>query len=103
MPQIYFESKSIENFSDKELYFRFKIIEKRNNSANNASIPFEMKMELERLYDSYIDEIDRRISTGQLSLDDVDDWDDFYYEHEQEIIQLSSDNQLNDENIKKIK
>ena len=103
MPEIFFENKSLENLTDKELYFRFKIIEKRNNAASNALIPFEMKMELEKLYNSYINEIDRRTSTGKLSLDDVDDWDDFYYEHEKEFLNLLSNNQLNDENIKKIK
>ena len=103
MPQIYFENKSLENLTDKELYFKFKVLEKRYNSSNSNFIPFEMKMELEKLYDSYINEIDRRTSTGKLSLDDVDDWDDFYYEHEQEFLNLSSNNQLNDENIKKIK
>ena len=103
MPQIYFENKSLENLTDKELYFKFKVLEKRYNSSNSNSIPFEMKMELEKLYDSYINEIDRRTSTGKLSLDDVDDWDDFYYEHEKEFLNLSSNNQLNDENIKKIK
>ena len=89
MPQIYFENKSLENLTDKELYFKFKVLEKRYNSSNSNFIPFEMKMELEKLYDSYINEIDRRTSTGKLSLDDVDDWDDFYYEHEQEFLNLS--------------
>lgn len=103
MPQIYFESKSLENLTDKELYFKFKIIEKRNNAATSAKIPYEMKMELDRLYESYLNEIDNRISSGKLSYEDVDDWDDFYYEHENDFLQLSSNNQLTDENIKKIK
>lgn len=102
MPQIYFESKSLENLTDKELYFKFKIIEKRNNAATSAKIPYEMKMELDRLYESYLNEIDNRISSGKLSYEDVDDWDDFYYEHENDFLQLSSNNQLTDENIRKI-
>lgn len=103
MSQIYFESKSLENLTDKELYFKFKIVEKRNNAATSAKIPYEMKMELNRLYESYLNEIDNRISSGKLSYEDVDDWDDFYYEHENDFLQLSSNNQLTDENIKKIK
>ena len=102
MSQIYFESKSLENLTDKELYFKFKIVEKRNNAASNAKIPYEMKMELDRLYESYLNEIDNRISSGKLSYEDVDDWDDFYYEHENDFLQLSSNNQLTDENIRKI-
>ena len=102
MSQIYFESKSLENLTDKELYFKFKIIEKRNNAATSSKIPYEMKMELDRLYESYLNEIDNRISSGKLSYEDVDDWDDFYYEHENDFLQLSSNNQLTDENIRKI-
>lgn len=102
MSQIYFESKSLENLTDKELYFKFKIVEKRNNATTSAKIPYEMKMELNRLYESYLNEIDNRISSGKLSYEDVDDWDDFYYEHENDFLQLSSNNQLTDENIRKI-
>ena len=103
MSRIYFESQSLENLSDKELYFRFKIIEKRNINASNMRIPYEMKEELQNLSDSYYIEIEKRTSNGKLSFDDLDDWDDFFYEHEQEFLQLSFNNQLTDENINKIK
>ena len=71
-------------------------------AATSAKIPYEMKMELDKLYESYLNEIDNRISSGKLSYEDVDDWDDFYYEHENDFLQLSSNNQLTDENIRKI-
>ena len=99
MSQIYFESKSLENLSNKELYYRFKIVEKRNNLVTNSKIPFEMKMELENLYNLYMAEIDSRIASHKLSLDDVDDWDDFFYEHEKEFMDLSNSKNLDDEHI----
>ena len=99
MPQIFFESKELEKLSNRELYYKFKIIEKRNNLATSSKIPFEMKMELEKLYNYYLNEIDFRIESGKLSYDDADEMDDFYYEHENDFLNLSNDNNLNDEHI----
>lgn len=102
MSQIYFNSSLLDKLSGKELYFRFKIIEKRNTNANSMKIPYEMKMELDRMYQYYVNEIDDRVASGKLSYDDLDEWDDFFDEHEEEIIKLSNNDKLYDENIRKI-
>lgn len=102
MSQIFFESDTLKTLSPKELYFRFKIVEKRYNMAISSKIPFEMKSELDNLVNAYTNEIDNRVASMELSLDDLDDWDDFYYEHENEIIKLSNEHLLNDSEIRKL-
>jgi hypothetical protein len=73
----YYESKSLEDLSDYDLYYNFKILEKRLNIAESSKfISFEIKQQMREFYDNYVAELDRRVETGLLTLDDLEEIDE---------------------------
>lgn len=73
----YYESKSLEDLSDYDLYYNFKILEKRLNIAESSKfVSFEIKQQMREFYDNYVAELDRRVETGLLTLDDLEEIDE---------------------------
>ena len=73
----YYESKSLEDLSDYDLYYNFKILEKRLNIAESSKfVSFEIKQQMREFYDNYVVELDRRVETGLLTLDDLEEIDE---------------------------
>lgn len=81
MPISYFEKDTLKDLSIHDLYYNFKKLEKNLNIAMSSSIiPYETKMELDRYYNYYTEELDRRVDEGIVSTDELDDLDDIVSE-----------------------
>jgi hypothetical protein len=74
MAQAYFEEKSLSKLSDYDLYYNFRKLENNLTIAESSRfINFETKTQIREFYDMYVAELDRRVDSGELSLDDLEE------------------------------
>lgn len=74
MAQTYFEEKSLSKLSDYDLYYNFRKLENNLTIAESSRfINFETKTQIREFYDMYVAELDRRVDSGELSLDDLEE------------------------------
>ena len=86
MARAYFEEKSLTELSDYDLYYNFRKLENTLTIAESSRfVNFETKTQIREFYDIYVAELDRRVDSGELSLDDLEE------------IEEKVDNQLEEE------
>ena len=86
MTRAYFEEKSLTELSDYDLYYNFRKLENTLTIAESSRfVNFETKTQIRKFYDTYVAELDRRVDSGELSLDDLEE------------IEEKVDNQLEEE------
>lgn len=87
MAKAYYEPEDLKVLSDYDLYYKFKILEKRLLIAESSKfVPYDIKEQMREFYDSYVEELDRRIDSGELTtmeLEDIDEHVDLQIEKEE--------------------
>ena len=87
MTKAYYEPEDLKVLSDYDLYYKFKILEKRLLIAESSKfVPYDIKEQMREFYDSYVEELDRRIDSGELTtmeLEDIDEQVDLQIEKEE--------------------
>lgn len=87
MVKAYYEPEDLKVLSDYDLYYKFKMIEKRLLIAESSKfVPFDVKEQMRDFYDSYVNELDRRVDSGELTtmeLEDIDEQVDLQIEKEE--------------------
>lgn len=87
MAKAYYEPEDLKVLSDYDLYYKFKILEKRLLIAESSKfVPYDIKEQMREFYDSYVEELDRRIDSGELTtmeLEDIDEQVDLQIEKEE--------------------
>jgi len=74
MARTYFEEKSLTELSDYDLYYNFRKLENNLSIAESSKfVNFETKTQIREFYDTYVAELDRRVDSGELSLDDLEE------------------------------
>ena len=78
---------NLKVLSDYNLYYKFKILEKRLLIAESSKfVPYDIKEQMREFYDSYVEELDRRVDSGELTtmeLEDIDEQVDLQIEKEE--------------------
>ena len=87
MAKAYYEPEDLKVLSDYDLYYKFKILEKRLLIAESSKfVPYDIKEQMREFYDSYVEELDRRVDSGELTtmeLEDIDEQVDLQIEKEE--------------------
>lgn len=87
MTKAYYEPEDLKVLSDYDLYYKFKILEKRLLIAESSKfVPYDVKEQMREFYDSYVEELDRRVDSGELTtmeLEDIDEQVDLQIEKEE--------------------
>jgi hypothetical protein len=87
MAKAYYEPEDLKVLSDYDLYYKFKILEKRLLIAESSKfVPYDVKEQMREFYDSYVEELDRRVDSGELTtmeLEDIDEQVDLQIEKEE--------------------
>lgn len=87
MAKAYYEPEDLKALSDYDLYYKFKKLEKRLLIAESSKfVPFDVKEQMREFYDSYVNELDRRVDSGELTtmeLEDIDEQVDLQIEKEE--------------------
>lgn len=87
MAKAYYEPEDLKVLSDYDLYYKFKMLEKRLLIAESSKfVPFDVKEQMREFYDSYVNELDRRVDSGELTtmeLEDIDEQVDLQIEKEE--------------------
>lgn len=87
MAKAYYEPEDLKVLSDYDLYYKFKMLEKRLLIAESSKfVPFDVKEQMREFYDSYVEELDRRVDSGELTtmeLEDIDEQVDLQIEKEE--------------------
>lgn len=87
MAKAYYEPEDLKVLSDYNLYYKFKILEKRLLIAESSKfVPYDIKEQMREFYDSYVEELDRRVDSGELTtmeLEDIDEQVDLQIEKEE--------------------
>lgn len=87
MVKSYYEPEDLKVLSDYDLYYKFKILEKRLLIAESSKfVPYDIKEQMREFYDSYVEELDRRVDSGELTtmeLEDIDEQVDLQIEKEE--------------------
>lgn len=74
MARTYFEEKSLTELSDYDLYYNFRKLENNLSIAESSRfINSETRTQIREFYDTYVAELDRRVDSGELSLDDLEE------------------------------
>ena len=83
MGMTYFEEGVVKFLNDHDLCLHFKNLEETLNIAEASSIEsYQTKEQIRYLYEKYISEIDERIDSGKITLDE---WEDLEEQVEIEI------------------
>lgn len=87
MAKAYYEPEDLKVLSDYDLYYKFKMLEKRLLIAESSKfVPYDVKEQMREFYDSYVEELDRRVDSGELTtmeLEDIDEQVDLQIEKEE--------------------
>lgn len=87
MAKAYYEPEDLKALSDYDLYYKFKMLEKRLLIAESSKfVPYDVKEQMREFYDSYVEELDRRVDSGELTtmeLEDIDEQVDLQIEKEE--------------------
>ena len=87
MAKAYYEPEDLKVLSDYDLYYKFKMLEKRLLIAESSKfVPYDIKEQMREFYDSYVEELDRRVDSGELTtmeLEDIDEQVDLQIEKEE--------------------
>lgn len=87
MAKAYYEPEDLKVLSDYDLYYKFKMLEKRLLIAESSKfVQYDIKEQMREFYDSYVEELDRRVDSGELSvmeLEDIDEQVDLQIEKEE--------------------
>lgn len=87
MAKAYYEPEDLKVLSDYDLYYKFKMLEKRLLIAESSKfVPYDVKEQMREFYDSYVNELDRRVDSGELTtmeLEDIDEQVDLQIEKEE--------------------
>ena len=87
MVKAYYEPEDLKVLSDYDLYYKFKMLEKRLLIAESSKfVPYDVKEQMREFYDSYVEELDRRVDSGELTtmeLEDIDEQVDLQIEKEE--------------------
>lgn len=87
MAKAYYEPEDLKVLSDYDLYYKFKILEKRLLIAESSKfVPYDIQEQMREFYDSYVEELDRRVDSGELTtmeLEDIDEQVDLQIEKEE--------------------
>lgn len=87
MAKAYYEPEDLKVLSDYDLYYKFKMLEKRLLIAESSKfVPYDVKEQMRDFYDSYVEELDRRVDSGELTtmeLEDIDEQVDLQIEKEE--------------------
>lgn len=87
MAKAYYEPEDLKALSDYDLYYKFKMLEKRLLIAESSKfVPYDVKEQMREFYDSYVNELDRRVDSGELTtmeLEDIDEQVDLQIEKEE--------------------
>lgn len=87
MAKAYYEPEDLKVLSDYDLYYKFKMLEKRLLIAESSKfVPYDVKEQMREFYDSYVEELDRRVDFGELTtmeLEDIDEQVDLQIEKEE--------------------
>ena len=87
MVKAYYEPEDLKVLSDYDLYYKFKILEKRLLIVESSKfVPYDIKEQMREFYDSYVEELDRRVDSGELTtmeLEDIDEQVDLQIEKEE--------------------
>lgn len=87
MAKAYYEPEDLKVLSDYDLYYKFKMLEKRLLIAESSKfVPYDVKEQMRDFYDSYVNELDRRVDSGALTtmeLEDIDEQVDLQIEKEE--------------------
>lgn len=87
MVKAYYEPEDLKALSDYDLYYKFKMLEKRLLIAESSKfVPYDVKEQMREFYDSYVEELDRRVDSGELTtmeLEDIDEQVDLQIEKEE--------------------